>query len=43
MSALAWASKEGYEDVVVKLIEKGAFLNVPDNVSRISCILGRKK
>ena len=33
MSALAWASKEGYEDIVVKLIDKGAFLNVPDNVS----------
>jgi Ankyrin repeat. len=32
LSALAWAAKEGYDEIITKLIDKGAFLNMPDRV-----------
>ena len=40
---MGWAAKEGYEELVGKLIGKGAFLNIPDNRGDSPLIIASKE
>lgn len=34
-SALAWSAKHGHEDIVQRLLARGAYFNLPDKVGRL--------